>query len=90
MCSITVAGSLPSLLVDGDKYGAATTLSGWCDAGRCYGTADPTVTASAPFTITCTYITGTQACSATISGATKAIFSNGNQVGMSAPRNRNK
>ncbi|KAH4912909.1 hypothetical protein HBI80_000380 [Parastagonospora nodorum] len=79
-CTITMAGSLDSLLVDGDKYSAATTISGWCDAGHCYGSANPTVNATAPFEITCDKLTGTTACSATLAGAAEAIFVNGNAL----------
>lgn len=77
-CSITVAGTIQSLLVDGNNYAGSSTLSAWCDAGRCYGSANPTVNATAPFTVTCN---GNNACSATISGAARAIFTNGQQVG---------
>lgn len=84
-CTITMAGSLESLLVDGDKYSAATTISAWCDAGHCYGSANPTVNATAPFEITCDKLTGTTACSATLAGAAEAIFVNGNAVGKSDP-----
>ena len=80
-CTITVAGSIQSLLVDGDKYTASSSISAWCDKGRCYGSADIPLTATAPFTITCDQVTGTHACSATISGAANAIFTNGQQVG---------
>ncbi|CAN9345661.1 unnamed protein product [Alternaria alternata] len=79
-CTITVAGSIQSLLVDGDKYTASSSISAWCDKGRCYGSADIPLTATAPFTITCDQVTGTHACSATISGAANAIFTNGQQV----------
>ena len=75
-CTITVAGSIQSLLVDGDKYTASSSISAWCDKGRCYGSADIPLTATAPFTITCDQVTGTHACSATISGAANAIFTN--------------
>jgi hypothetical protein len=80
-CTIKVSGSIQSLLVDGDSYSAATTLSAWCDGGHCYGSADIPVTATAPFTITCDKLTGTKSCSATISGAASAIFTNGQQLG---------
>ncbi|KAF5846369.1 hypothetical protein GGP41_003826 [Bipolaris sorokiniana] len=80
-CTITVAGSIQSLLVDGDKYAMNSTISAWCDQGRCYGSADIPLTATAPFIITCDHLTGgTSACSATISGAASAIFTNGRQV----------
>ncbi|CAN9086268.1 hypothetical protein J4E82_008667 [Alternaria postmessia] len=79
-CTITVAGSIQSLLVDGDQYTASSSISAWCDKGRCYGSADIPLTATAPFTITCDQVTGTHACSATISGAANAIFTNGQQV----------
>ncbi|CBX94043.1 hypothetical protein LEMA_P037170.1 [Plenodomus lingam JN3] len=79
-CSISVAGTIANLLVDGASYGAVTTIEAWCDHGRCYGNLEPTLTATAPFTITCTYITGTQACSGTITGMAQAIFSNGKQL----------
>lgn len=80
-CTITVSGSLEDLLVDGNSYSAAMTLSAWCDNGHCYGSADIPVTATAPFTITCDKLTGTKVCSATISGAASAIFSNGRDLG---------
>ncbi|XP_014556276.1 hypothetical protein COCVIDRAFT_38146 [Bipolaris victoriae FI3] len=79
-CTVTVAGSIQSLLVDGDKYATSSSVTAWCDQGRCYGTADIPLTATAPFTITCDHLTGgTSACSATISGAISAIFANGRQ-----------
>jgi hypothetical protein len=80
-CSITVSGSIQDLLVDGNEYTASTTISAWCDAGRCYGSANPTITATAPFTITCDKVSGTDACSATISGLARAMFTNGQQLG---------
>ncbi|EMD87772.1 hypothetical protein COCHEDRAFT_1182669 [Bipolaris maydis C5] len=80
-CTITVAGSIQSLLVDGDKYTMNSTISAWCEQGRCYGSADIPLTATAPFVITCDHLTGgNSACSATISGAAQAIFTNGRQV----------
>ncbi|KAH7084870.1 hypothetical protein BKA63DRAFT_484890 [Paraphoma chrysanthemicola] len=79
-CSITVAGSITNLLVDGNKYTASTSVTAWCDAGRCYGSANVPATATVPFVITCDQLTGTQACSATISGAARAIFTNGQQL----------
>ncbi|CAG5159213.1 uncharacterized protein ALTATR162_LOCUS5470 [Alternaria atra] len=79
-CTITVAGSIQSLLVDGDKYTTNSTISAWCDQGRCYGSVDMPLTATAPFVITCDQLTGTKACSATISGAATAIFTNGRQL----------
>ncbi|KNG45740.1 hypothetical protein TW65_07486 [Stemphylium lycopersici] len=79
-CRITVAGSIQSLLVDGDNYTMESSIAAWCDQGRCYGSAEIPLTATAPFTITCDQITGTKACSATISGAANAIFTNGQQV----------
>ncbi|KAH9882175.1 hypothetical protein J1614_001347, partial [Plenodomus biglobosus] len=79
-CSISLAGNLPSLLVNGAELGAATTISAWCDKGHCYGAMNPTLTATSPFTITCSYLTGTQACSGTVSGAARAIFTNGEQL----------
>ncbi len=80
-CTITVAGSIQSLLVDGDKYSAQSSVSAWCAEGRCYGSADIPLTATAPFVITCDQISGTKACSATISGVARAIFTNGQQLG---------
>ncbi|EUC46255.1 hypothetical protein COCMIDRAFT_93296 [Bipolaris oryzae ATCC 44560] len=81
-CTITVAGSIQSLLVDGDKYAMSSSVSAWCDQGRCYGSGDIPLTATAPFIITCDHLTGgtTSACSATISGAASAIFTNGKQI----------
>ncbi|KAG9193614.1 hypothetical protein G6011_03649 [Alternaria panax] len=79
-CTITVAGSIQSLLVDGDKYTMNSTVSAWCAEGRCYGSTEIPVTATAPFVITCDHISGTKACSATISGVAQAIFTNGKQV----------
>ncbi|KAH7552037.1 hypothetical protein BM1_08899 [Bipolaris maydis] len=73
--------SIQSLLVDGDKYTMNSTISAWCEQGRCYGSADIPLTATAPFVITCDHLTGgNSACSATISGAAQAIFTNGRQV----------
>jgi hypothetical protein len=83
MCNITVAGSIQNLLVDGDKYTLESSVAAWCDAGRCYGSADIPITATAPFVITCDQITGTKACSATIAGAATALFTNGRQFGKS-------
>lgn len=60
------------------------SVSGWCDAGHCYGSADITTTASAPFKITCDTVTGSKACTATIYGAVNVIFSNGPQLGSSS------
>ncbi|KAH7094517.1 hypothetical protein FB567DRAFT_542956 [Paraphoma chrysanthemicola] len=80
LCSITVAGSITNLLVDGNNYTASTSVTAWCDAGRCYGSTNVPATATLPFVITCDQLTGTQACSATISGAARAIFTNGQQV----------
>ncbi|KAL1799416.1 hypothetical protein ACET3X_003453 [Alternaria dauci] len=80
-CTITVAGSIQSLLVDGDKYAMDSTISAWCHEGRCYGSTDIPLQATAPFIITCDHLSGgSSACSATISGAARAIFSNGQQV----------
>ncbi|KAL6706177.1 hypothetical protein ACN47E_006093 [Coniothyrium glycines] len=79
-CTITVAGSIQNLLVDGNNYATQSSVAAWCDGGRCYGSADVPVTATAPFIITCDQLTNTQACSATISGAATAIFQNGRQV----------
>ncbi|KAF1934596.1 hypothetical protein EJ02DRAFT_363354 [Clathrospora elynae] len=79
-CSITIAGSIQSLLVDGGNYTAKSTLSAWCDGGHCYGSANPTATATAPFMITCDTTSGTNACSGTISGIVTAIFTNGKQI----------
>ncbi|KAI4944998.1 hypothetical protein J4E91_008343 [Alternaria rosae] len=79
-CTITVAGSLENLLVDGDKYSMNNTVSAWCAEGRCYGSANIPLTATAPFVITCDQISGHKACSATISGAARALFTNGEQV----------
>jgi hypothetical protein len=78
-CEITVAGTVQSLLVDGDNYTGSSSLSAWCDSGHCYGSANPTVNATAPFTLTCD---DNNACSATLSGAANAIFTNGKQLGM--------
>ncbi|KAH3907182.1 hypothetical protein HBI56_183020 [Parastagonospora nodorum] len=78
-CSIYVAGTIQSLLVDGGNYTGSSTVSAWCDAGRCYGSANPTVTATSPFIITCD---ANSACSAVISGAATAIFTNGQQVAL--------
>ena len=80
-CNITVAGSISNLLVDGNNYQTASSVAAWCDGGRCYGAATVPVTATAPFIITCDQLSGTQACSATISGAANAIFTNGQSVG---------
>jgi hypothetical protein len=82
-CNITVAGTLNNLLVDGSNYGTNTSVVAWCDGGRCYGTASAPVTATAPFVITCDQLSGTQVCSATISGAANALFQNGRSVGKS-------
>ncbi|CAN9146016.1 unnamed protein product [Alternaria sp. RS040] len=79
-CNITVAGSISNLLVDGNNYQTASSVAAWCDGGRCYGAATVPVTATAPFIITCDQLSGTQACSATISGAANAIFTNGQSV----------
>jgi hypothetical protein len=80
-CTITVAGSLENLLVDGDKYSTQSSVTAWCAEGRCYGSADIPLTASAPFVITCDQISGHKACSATISGLARTLFTNGEQVG---------
>ncbi|KAF1946451.1 hypothetical protein EJ02DRAFT_336033 [Clathrospora elynae] len=80
VCSITIAGSIQSLLVDGSKYTTSTTISAWCDNGHCYGSANPTVTATAPFVITCDKVSGNNACSGTISGIANAIFTNGKEI----------
>jgi hypothetical protein len=82
-CNITVAGSISNLLIDGTNYNTASSVAAWCDAGRCYGSANAPVTATAPFIITCDQLSGTQACSATISGAANAIFTNGHSLGKS-------
>ncbi|KAH6860615.1 hypothetical protein BKA58DRAFT_448249 [Alternaria rosae] len=79
-CNITVAGTISNLLVDGNNYGTNTSVVAWCEGGRCYGTASAPVTATAPFVITCDQLSGTQVCSATISGAANAIFQNGQSV----------
>ncbi|KAI4714292.1 hypothetical protein J4E89_001742 [Alternaria sp. Ai002NY15] len=79
-CTVTVAGSLENLLVDGDKYSMNNTVSAWCAEGRCYGSASIPLSATAPFVITCDQISGHKACSATISGIARAIFANGEQV----------
>ncbi|KAI4673448.1 uncharacterized protein J4E84_011067 [Alternaria hordeiaustralica] len=79
-CNITVAGTISNLLVDGNTYGTNTSVVAWCESGRCYGTATAPVTATAPFIITCDQLSGTQVCSATISGAANAIFQNGNSI----------
>lgn len=87
-CTVTVAGSLENLLVDGDKYSMNNTVSAWCAEGRCYGSASIPLSATAPFVITCDQISGHKACSATISGIARAIFANGEQVGkFDVPRN---
>ncbi|KAI4695558.1 hypothetical protein J4E81_005883 [Alternaria sp. BMP 2799] len=79
-CNITVAGTISNLLVDGNSYGTNTSVVAWCESGRCYGTATAPVTATAPFIITCDQLSGTQVCSATISGAANAIFQNGKSI----------
>ncbi|KNG51976.1 p-type ATPase [Stemphylium lycopersici] len=79
-CNITVAGSITNLLVDGQNYTTKSSMVAWCEGGRCYGTADVPLTATAPFIITCDQLSGTQACSATISGAANAIFTNGQSL----------
>jgi hypothetical protein len=80
-CNITVAGSISNLLVDGNNYTTSSSVAAWCDGGRCYGAANVPLTATAPFVITCDQLSGTQACSATISGAADAIFTNGKSLG---------
>jgi len=80
-CNITVAGTINNLLIDGSNYGTNTSVVAWCESGRCYGTASAPVTATAPFIITCDQLSGTQVCSATISGAANAIFQNGKSIG---------
>ncbi|CAN9196775.1 unnamed protein product [Alternaria alternata] len=75
-----LTGSISNLLVDGNNYQTANSVAAWCDGGRCYGAATVPVTATAPFIITCDQLSGTQACSATISGAANAIFTNGQSV----------
>ncbi|KAI4660220.1 uncharacterized protein J4E78_004920 [Alternaria triticimaculans] len=79
-CNITVAGTLNNLLIDGNNYGTNTSVAAWCDGGRCYGAASAPLSATAPFIITCDQLSGTQVCSATISGAANAIFQNGESV----------
>ncbi|KAI4646100.1 uncharacterized protein J4E79_010608 [Alternaria viburni] len=79
-CNITVAGTIQNLLIDGSNYGTNTSVVAWCESGRCYGTASAPVTATAPFIITCDQLSGTQVCSATISGAANAIFQNGKSI----------
>ncbi|KAI4947746.1 hypothetical protein J4E91_006569 [Alternaria rosae] len=75
-----LTGTISNLLVDGNNYGTNTSVVAWCESGRCYGTASVPVTATAPFVITCDQLSGTQVCSATISGAANAIFQNGQSV----------
>ncbi|KAG9186802.1 hypothetical protein G6011_09910 [Alternaria panax] len=79
-CNFTIAGSISNLLIDGNNYQTASSVAAWCDAGRCYGAATVPLTATAPFIITCDQFSGTQACSATISGAANAIFTNGKSL----------
>ncbi|KAI4907634.1 uncharacterized protein J4E92_011035 [Alternaria infectoria] len=79
-----LTGTISNLLVDGNNYGTNTSVAAWCDGGRCYGAASAPLSATAPFIITCDQLSGTQVCSATISGAANAIFQNGQSVGKSS------